>query len=487
MKTNALEQLPREELIGKILSLQHQLEELKRMVFGAKSERFVPVPPNQLSLGFEDDVPIEEAPAVHISYTKKKAIARKPGGRQLLPEHLERKEIIIEPEGNLEGLKKIGEEVKEQLEYQPGKLFVNRFVRPKYARPEEGGGTTVLIAPLPESPIWKGIPGASLLSQVIVDKFVDHLPVYRQVKRYDRLGVKLSPSTICGWMESACALLQPLYNALQTSVLTGSYLQVDETPIKVLNEGSKGHAHSGYFWVYQNPASGLVLFDYQPGRNKAGPLGLLRDFTGYLQADGYSVYEDSGVGRKQGVTLMHCMAHARRYFEKALDNDRPRAEHFLKEVQLLYALERKCREQALDEGQIVDLRQNEAVPILERMGKWLKDNYMQVLPKSPIGRAIAYASARWERLSIYVQEARLQIDNNLVENAIRPVAIGRKNFLFAGSREGAERAAMIYSIVGSCIKHGINPNEYICDILNRLPTIGQDQIQELLPGRWKPL
>jgi hypothetical protein len=210
----------------------------------------------------------------------------------------------------------------------------------------------------------------------------------------------------------------------------------------VLNGETKGAAHRGYLWAYHSPPHQLIFYDYQSGRGKEGPIALLKTYNGYLQTDGYGVYEHAAIGGKAGITLLHCMAHARRYFEKSLDNDKERAAYFLKELQKLYVVERRCREEALSSQQITMLRQQEAVPVLTALKQWLRLNYEQVLPKSPIGKAIAYALPRWDRLSAYTLDGRLQIDNNSVENAMRPVALGRKNYLFAGSNEGGRRLAL---------------------------------------------
>lgn len=488
INADTLDNLSKKELVDKIKDLDFQLAELKRMIFGAKSERFIggDAASNQLQLELEAEVIQREQTSTVTTITTSKAKTPPPTGRNELPAHLERVIIEIEPKEDITGLKRIGSEITEELDYQPGKLFVRRYIRYKYARPDDKEGTTVLIGSLPSRPIEKGIPAPGLLAQILTDKFVDHLPIYRQITRYERLGVKLNSSTIGNWIAQSYDLLYPLYNALIKAVLNCDYLQADETPLPVLDEGTKGHAHRGFIWVYHSPLQRLVLFDYRSGRDSAGPRILLKNYTGYLQVDGYGVYEDKLIGGQPGVILMHCMAHTRRYFEKSLDSDKPRADHFLKEVQLLYAIEQKCRDEKLDAQQIFELRQAEAKPILERIHLWLKDNLTEVLPKSPIGKAIAYSLARWEKLCIYCTDGRLQIDNNLIENAIRPTVLGRKNFLFAGSNDGALRIALLYSLVGCCKKHDINPTEYLKDILSRMADYPVSQLRELLPDKWTP-
>jgi hypothetical protein len=266
-------------------------------------------------------------------------------------------------------------------------------------------------------------------------------------------------------------------------VLSQGYIQADETPIKVLDKDKKGTTHRGYHWVYHAPLTKQVLFDYREGRGREGPKECLKGFKGYLQTDGYEVYED--FDKSPNITLLHCMAHARRKFDEALDNDRPRAEYVLAEIQKLYATERAIRDGSVEEQEALRLRQEQSIPILSGLKKWMLENYAQVLPQSPIGKAISYSLQRWDRLSLYTADARLQIDNNLVENAIRPVAIGRKNYLFAGSHEGARRAAMLYSLLETCKRHEINPFDWLKDVLERLPEHPISQIQKLLPHNYK--
>ena len=471
-----------------IASLQQELSQLKKMIFGSKHERFIPSEnnPSQLALGIEAEAvaACNIIDAKKIEYTRIKTEVKEPiahPGRYKLPEHLERKEIIIEPTEDVRDCKKIGEEITEELEYEPGKLFVNKYVRPKYAKPDNGG---IVTAPMIERPLPKAIAGAGLLAQIVIDKYVDHLPLYRQAERFKREGINLPYSTITDWVSGACKLILPLYDALKLLIMQSDYLHADESPIKVLDKDKKGETHRGYFWVYHNSIEGLVLFDYQPGRGREGPQAMLKDFKGCLQADGYTVYDF--FKENKDVTVLHCMAHARRKFYEALANDKPRAEYALEQFGLLYAIERKAKEKAFTDEQRLALRQQEAIPILQQMGKWMKEQYVTVLPKSAIGKALGYSIERWNELMIYAGDGKLNIDNNPVENSIRPVAIGRKNYLFAGSHEAAQRSAMLYSLLGNCKLHGINPFLWLRDVLNRIPAHHINKIEELLPHNWKP-
>jgi transposase len=386
-------------LLEQVTLLTYELRDMKRMLFGRKSERFLPQPPTaQLNLAeLMAEAVTPPVIAQEVKVIKKQTTEVKPTGRHALPAHLPKVDIILEPMEDTSGLEKIGEEITEQLDYTPGKLLVRRYIRPKYAKvvADGTGYTEVIIAPLPDFPIEKGIPAPGLLAQILVDKHVDHLPIYRQIKRYQRDGVKLSASTISGWLDATADLLQPLGRELIKVVLSGDYVQADETPLPVLNGETKGAVHTGYLWAYHSPPNQLIFYDFQPGRGKEGPIHLLKDYSGYLQTDGYGVYEHAAIGGRKEITLIHCMAHARRYFEKALDNDKQRAEHVLTEMQLLYGIERRSKEGNMSTGQLLEHRRQEALPVLERLKTWLQENYSQVLPKSPIGKAIAYSLPRW--------------------------------------------------------------------------------------------
>ena len=479
------EELSREELVIKVAELTHRLQQLERVIFGSKHERFIPVAsPDQLSLDIvaqKKEQPPATMEAIHYERKKpgKPATEKIQTGRMPLPASLPREQIIIEPTEDVTGWKNIGQEITEELERIPGKLFVRQYIRNKYVKPT---GEMIVIGELPVRPIDKGIAGPGLLAQIVIDKYVDHLPVYRQVQRFEREGMKLPISTLADWISATCDLLEPLYEVHRKKVLSNDYLQADETPIKVLDKAKKGTTHRGYHWVYHAPLSRLVLFDYREGRGREGPQECLQNFKGYLQTDGYAVYED--FDKRSDITLLHCMAHARRKFDEALDNDKDRAGYVLTEMQKLYAIEKMGGDNSLSKEDLFSVRQEQAVPILLNLKVWMMNAYEQVLPKSTIGKAISYSLQRWDKLSLYTSDARLQIDNNLVENAIRPVAIGRKNYLFAGSHNGARRAAMLYSFLGTCKINDVNPFVWLRDILRRIPSHSVNKLEELLPNNW---
>lgn len=472
-----------------VASLTHQLEQLKKMIFGSRHERFVPAEnPSQLSLNIQAEAigQVSIVTATKVEYTRHSTTItenkKEHPGRTKLPDHLERREIIVEPAEDVSQYKKIGDEVSEELEYEPGKLYVNRIVRPKYAKPDNGG---IVTAPMIERPLPKAIAGAGLLANIVIEKYVDHLPLYRQMERFKREGVNIPYSTISDWTGATCTLIMPLYEALKKMVLQSNYLHADETPIKVLDKDKKGTTHRGYFWVYQNSVDMLVLFDYREGRGREGPEEMLKDFKGHLQTDGYPLYDF--FKQQQGITVMHCMAHARRMFFDALKNDPARAQYALEQFALLYNIERKAKVQSFNTNERMQLRQTEALPVLLKLGQWMKQEYLKVPPKSAIAKALGYSIGRWEELKVYTTDGKLNIDNNPVENSIRPVAVGRKNYLFAGSHEAAKRSAMLYSLLGTCKLHAINPIVWLTDVLKRINSHPINQIQDLLPQNWQPL
>ena len=304
------------------------------------------------------------------------------------------------------------------------------------------------------------------------------MPLYRQMQRFERGGVKLSYSTLSDWISSTCKLITPLYEALKAQVLQTTYLQVNETPIKVLDKDKKGASHRGYYWGYCSSAEKIVFFDYQPGCGREGPMEILENFAGYLQTDGYAVFDV--FDRRENITLLHCMALARRMFNEALENEAARAGYAMEQIQNLYSIERICKEENLNFAEIKEVRRQKSAPILKSLGQWMKEQYMQVTPKNTIGKALAYSIGRWKSLSHYTENGMLNIDNNPVENSIRPVALGRKNYLFCGSHEAAQRSAMLYSLLGTCKMHG----RTICLVKKYAEKIAAHpitRIQELLP------
>lgn len=465
----------------KISDLQFQIAQLQRLLFGAKRERFIAENDDkQLKLPFEIEQDQEiTAEKEIVSYSRKKQRKNHPG-RFPLPDHLPVKETTIEPAEDTTGLKLIGKEVTDELEYTPGKLHINRFIRPKYAKSNNEG---VITGELPSRPIEKGIAGPGLLANIEVNKYVYHMPIHRQLKKFRQEGINIPASTVNGWQNRIASLMNLLFEKQKEIVLQQGYIQADETPIKVLDKTKKGKTHQGYYWVYNAPIQNAVIFDYQQGRGREGPKNILKNFKGYLQTDGYAVYDY--FARKENITLLNCMAHARRYFEKALDYDRNAAGHVLSEIQLLYKIERFARTMSLSYDERKTLRLNNALPILNRLSKWMADNYINYRTKSPMKQALDYTIPRWDYLIEYLSDGALEIDNNLVENAIRPNALGRKNYLFAGSHDAAKRAAMWYSFFGTCAKNNVDPYKWLKKVLEVIADYPANKVADLLPQNLK--
>ncbi|TFG89499.1 MAG: IS66 family transposase [Candidatus Atribacteria bacterium] len=401
------------ELHTEVTYLKQELAQLKRMIFGAKSERFIPDDPGQLSLGLdiEQREDTGQSETEDIAYTRNKQERKKKSPVRLpLPSHLHREVIEIEPEENVTGAKKIGIEVTEILEYTPGKFYVVAYNRPKYALPEDKG---IVIGNLPSLPIPRGNAGPGLLAHLLISKFQDHLPFYRQVQMFKRADITIAESTISGWFSATCRLMEPLYEKLTEIVKQSIYLMADETPIPVLTKDKPKATHKGYYWDYYSPPDKLVCFDYRKGRGREGPDEFLKSFQGALQTDGYSAYNK--FEHREGITLLACFAHSRRKFDQAKDNDPKRAGYALTKIQELYRVERKAREEELSPEQRKELRQEVSIPILTELEKWLKNQLPEVLPKSAIGEAITYTLKLWKRLVRYTEDGRWEIDNNLIE------------------------------------------------------------------------
>ena len=467
-----------------IAILKHELAELKRLIFGAKSERFTPeIPPvNQMSLfDVTQDGPLmAEAEKEQINYERTKQNKPHPG-RNGIPAHFPVEETIIEPETDTTDMVRIGEEVTEYVEYTPGCLKKIRLIRPKYANKQAEG--SVLIAPLPVRALPKSIAGVSLISYIIVRKFVEHMPFYRQIQAFDRdYQWQIPSSTINDWFVSVCTMLEPLYELLKQKVLESGYMQVDESPIQVLdNNNKKGSSHKGYQWVYHSPEEKLLFFDYHKGRDTEGPKRILEKYIGLLQSDGYNVYDT--IAKQKSITIAACLVHVRRYFYKAKDNDKQRAEHALSIFNAIYKKESEYKTLSADGRKAK--REKHIQPSLRELKIWADVESKKVLPQSPIGKAIEYLKTQWPKIEELFNNGRYELDNNLIENKIRPLALGRKNYLFAGSHEGAQRIAMMYSFLGTCAANDVNPMTWLTDTLEKINDTKIKDLAVLLPIKSK--
>lgn len=484
-----------QKLASENVDLKQRLAWFERMMFGRKSERFVPEEPGvgQLNLLFDagQAEEVEQSVRQIIEAHERKAPEKKENshkGRLPIPADLVRVEEVIEPEEDVSGMKRIGEDVTEVLEYDPGRIWVRRIVRPKYARSqanEEIAQGQIVQAPAKDLPLGRSKAGVSLVAHILMSKYVEHLPLHRLIARFARSGLNIPPATIGQWVKSGADPLLILYEAYKKIIFGSFYLQMDETKLKVLEDAKKGKAHLGFLWAVFDPINKLPFFFYQPGRDHKGPKKLLERFAGVLQCDGFSVYETLST-KLDDLALMNCMAHIRREFFDAQSNDAQRAQTAMTLIKLLYGVEEKARNLGLNAEQRLELRLKESKPIFDTLGEWLHTEYNKVTPASAIGKAIQYALNRWKNLGLFFANGNIEIDNNLVENIIRPAAIGRKNYLFAGSHESAQRTAMLYTFFAACKQYGIDPEKWLNDVLNRINEHKVSQIHELMPHNWKP-
>lgn len=470
------------------VALKHELNKLVRQLFGKKTEKLTP---QELQLvldllssgaegltGSEVEADSGEAPLEQPAPAGKKTRHR---GRRPFPKHLERKRVVIDlPESEKvcrcgACLELIGEDVTEKLGQIPAKLFVTQTAVLKYACPQCRDG--VVKAEPPVQAVEKGLAEPSLLAQVVVSKYGDHLPLHRQQRIYARVGVDLSRSTLCGFIEQVDAALMPIWFQIKRQILSASYLQTDDTPVTVL-ELERG-SFKGRIWTYLDPLSRLVVYDATRTHEGSGPGEFLRDFHGYLQADAYNGYD--ALFRDGTRIEVGCWAHARRRFKSALDVDQ-RAGVFLGLIVQLFKVEEEAKELGPEER--LALRRERSAEVLARFDEERIKLRDQVLPKSLLADALGYVENQRRALGRFLEDGRLVLDNNGAERQLRAVAVGRKNWLFAGSFEGAARAARLFTLIESCRLAGVNPHTYLSDVLIRVATHPQSRIAELVPAEW---
>lgn len=467
---------------------------LKRF-YGPKNERF---DPRQLLLFGEriDQLPLDETALTEEAGEKvvtRSPRKKHPHGRSPLPEHLPRLDIehdLAEADkpcphcGELRC--RIGQEISEQLEYIPSSFKVLRHIRHKYACQAcdvEGNSPNIVTAAKPTQPIDKGLAGPGLLAYVAVSKYGDHLPLYRLENIFARQQVHVARSTMCAWLAAGAKLLQPLLALLVHRVKQSRVIHTDDTRVPIQSPGEK-KCRNGRLWTYIGDAEHpYVVFDYTPDRSRAGPAQWLGDYRGYLQADAYGAYD--GIYAPGHVHEVACWAHARRKFFEAQETDRLRAGQMLLLIRELYGIEERAKPLADDER--LALRQAESVPVLAKIESWLKEQNAcaEVLPRGPLGQAITYARNQWEALCRYTTQGFLNIDNNAAERALKRVAIGRKNWLFAGHDAAGQVAADWYTLIASAERHGVDPQHYLTSVLAQLPTLSADDLPRLLPDAWQ--
>ena len=488
-----------------IKKLTDQLAWLRRKFWKASSEKYIPADPAQRKIDFdgidilpEEEETIKAAESEIITYKRNKPEpTKKQPVRLPLPEHLRREEEIIEPEGVDENWVRIGEEVTEQLEHKPGELYVRRIIRHKYALKkdlqlqqetgvDDSQNKTVIIAPLPLLPLPRSNAGASLLAELLMGKYMYHLPFHRQLALFKLSGVRIPASTVNDWFAGCGDLLRALYYRLKEIVLESDYIQIDESTVPVINN-EKHRAVRAYLWVVRAVMKDLVFFHYDKGsRAQKVVIELLHNYKGAVQTDGYGAY--SIYENKKGVLLLGCWAHARRKYTEALKEDKAGAEYALEQIGLIYGVESMADDQEMDYQQRAELRARLAYPIMCAFEKWVVNYMPKALPKGRMNQALTYTYSLFHRLSRYHLDGRYRIDNNLVENTIRPLALGRKNYMFCGNHDAAENAAIMYSLLGCCSASDVNPREWLTDALTRIPYYNNDyslDLADLLPHNWK--
>ena len=462
-----------------------------RRYYGPRSEKF---DPRQLLLFGQridgqsvDQADVEEEAGEKL--VTRRAKNRSKHGRQQLPEHLERIEIEHDldekacPECGCERCR-IGAEISEQLEYFPANFKVLQHIRHKYACAKcdrDGYNPNIAVAQKPAQPIDKGLPGPSLLAHIITSKLGDHLPLYRLERIFERQKVHIARSTMCVWMRASGELIQPLVELMIERVRQSKVIHTDDTVVPIQSPGSK-QCRKGRIWCYLGDAENpYTVYDYTPNWSRAGPAKWLKGYAGFLQADAYGGYDR--IFHEGNVTEVACWAHARRKFYDAQDSDERRSLEMLALVAQLYAIEREAKN--ADDAVRLALRQERSVPLLAQIKSWLDAEQELVLPRSPIALAMQYMLNQWDALTTYTTQGFLNIDNNASERALKRVAIGRKNWLFAGNDAAAENHARLWSLIASCDRHKIDPQRYLTGVLAKIGQTRAEELEQFLPDVWK--
>ena len=482
-----------------------ELAELKRQIFGERSDRLTPEEEAQMAEVAADlqEEAAQESPLsdqVLENQEEQESEAggkpednpkgqRRRRGRHPLPEHLERQTVVLEPQGLSpcehcgQPPQCIGQEVSEELEYVPAKVVVRRTVRPKYACRCGCGG--VRVAPLPPRLVPQSKLGLGLAVYLLLSRFDDHLAYYTLERIFrERFGVVITRQQMVQWVEKVAHLLLAIYWLIWEELKVGDYLQIDESPVKVLDPEVKGKAAQGYLWFYSRPG-GYVFLEFHQSRGRDGPRERLRGFRGTMQTDGYDLYD--ALRKEQPSTLKRigCTSHARRKFYKALLESCSEALWFIGQMRQLYRLERELKDASPEQRRKGRLKKAPAVWLsMKRRAEAIRAD-QRVLPKSTLGKAVRYLLNEYTAMVGYLRDGRFEIDSNLVENDVRPSAVGKRRWLFIGHPDAGWRSAVIYTIIQSCRRYGINPQEYLTDVLQRLPSMTTGQVQELLPDQWR--
>jgi transposase len=465
--------------------LRQKIELLIRRVFGSSSERLDRAQLELLlQLSASPNITEQEVSPTVVSSSRRSCRQR----TLRLPENVPVVEEVIDPEPvkqKPEAWRCIGQEVSEQLDYEPARFLRRRTIRRKYVHRVDVQDAP-LIAPLPERLLDRSLPAPSLLAHILVSKYCDHLPLYRQEQIFlQRHRVYLPRQTLARWVELAADWLKPIYEHIRTGVLAGGYVQVDETPINYLEPGN-GKTKQGYFWTFNCPG-GDGFYQWQTSRAAACLENVIPvNFIGALQCDGYSAYRAFANTRGQMIELAGCWAHVRRKFYEALEQSPRVTGWLLRQIQHLYRIEADLREHRAGPRLRQAVRASQSRPMVERLQRALVrlKSSGRYLPQNFLGQAIDYALGQWPTLEVFLKNGRIEIDNNLVENAIRPTAIGKKNWLFIGDADAGQRSAIIYTVIENCRRRELDPYAYLRDVLTRLPNMTNWQIPEVTPQAW---
>lgn len=471
------------KLSGEVAFLKDRIAWFERQIFGQKTERFIPDSSLQTQLPLDGGAPTEQSPAATetITYTRTRPHANKtPHGRDELPAHLPRERVTIPPDFDTTGMVKVGEKITEELHYQPPVFSVKQLVRDVFVA-DNNGQRTLACVDMPPRCIDKGKAGPSVVAQAIVTKCVDHNPLYRfsnQIERYCSLS--LPYSTINGWYHQGIFWLEPVARRLHELAFQSGYVQMDESTIKVMIQPTNGKSHLGYMMVSHAPELKIVSFRYFHTRNQTNVKELIgENYKGIIQTDGLDIY--NVLMDFDDIIHAGCWAHGRRGFKEALKNDEERAHWMLDKCKLLFGVEDEARALGYNARQRLALRHEKSAPVVGEIKSWLDAAIREVPPKNGIGKAIGYMLNQWDELIRFLSDGRIELSNNGVENRIRLLALGRKNWMFAGSEEGARRLAIAYTVLGTALLHGINPFEYLCKVLEELPRRKANDIDDLLP------
>ena len=490
-----------ERLKNKVASLEDQLYWLRKKMFGKMSEKNLPLDPAVLSEPglFDEQLTDEERAALDTEVKKSedeeskliqvKGFERKPR-KAIDTAGLEVREEHVYPEvENKEDYTELDPEVTEMLVLVPAQIYVRRIIRHKLVlksnlQIQDPERKAFELAPLPVMPLPKCMASESLLTDIILQKFMYHMPFYRVIQKYKELGVKISDSTMNDWYAATCEKLKLLYDILKREALSRDYIQVDESTLPVI-DNEKHRAVKGYMWCTRAVENNLVVFHYDMGsRSYETARKLLRGYRGTIQTDGYNAYDQ--FESDLHIQVIGCWAHVRRKWSDALDEDRRTASEALAYINKLYHIENEAKEAGLTGDTLKDKRQKESYPVILQFEKWMYETARKTSESSRIGKAIKYTLPLMPRLGRYVNDGRFCIDNNLIENAIRPLALGRKNFLFCGNHDAAVRAAIVYSLVDTCKAVGKDPREWMEDVLVRIPgnENNREALRNLLPDKW---